>query len=32
VQEQLYRAWLLWKHDGRSWRSRGAVGASCSQS
>jgi hypothetical protein len=28
--EQLYRAWLLWKHDGRSWRSWGAVGASCS--
>jgi hypothetical protein len=29
-QEQLYRAWLLWKHDGGSWRSWGAVGASCS--
>jgi hypothetical protein len=30
VREQLYRAWLLWRHDGRSWRSWGAVGASCS--
>jgi hypothetical protein len=29
-QEQLYRAWLLWKRDGGSWRSWGAVGASCS--
>jgi resuscitation-promoting factor RpfA len=28
--EQLYRAWLLWKRDGGSWRSWGAVGASCS--
>jgi hypothetical protein len=28
--EQLYRAWLLWKHDGGTWRSWGAVGASCS--
>ena len=28
--EQLYRAWLLWRHDGGSWRSWGAVGASCS--
>ena len=28
--EQLYRAWLVWKHDGGSWRSWGAVGASCS--
>jgi hypothetical protein len=28
-QEQLYRAWLLWKHDGGSWRSWGAVGSSC---
>jgi hypothetical protein len=27
--EQLYRAWLLWKHDGGSWRSWGAVGAAC---
>jgi Transglycosylase-like domain len=27
--EQLYRAWLLWKHDGGSWRSWGAVGESC---
>jgi transglycosylase-like protein len=30
AQEQLYRAWLLWKHDGGSWRSWGAVGAACS--
>lgn len=30
AQEQLYRAWLLWKRDGGSWRSWGAVGASCS--
>jgi opacity protein-like surface antigen len=29
-QEQLYRAWLLWLHDGRTWRSWGAVGATCS--
>ena len=28
--EQLYRAWLLWRHDGGSWRSWGAVGAACS--
>jgi len=28
--EQLHRAWLLWLHDGRSWRSWGAVGAACS--
>jgi hypothetical protein len=28
--EQIYRAWLLWKHDGGTWRSWGAVGASCS--
>jgi resuscitation-promoting factor RpfA len=28
--EQLHRAWLLWLHDGRSWRSWGAVGALCS--
>jgi hypothetical protein len=28
-QEQLYRAWLLWKRDGGTWRSWGAVGASC---
>ena len=27
--EQLYRAWLLWKHDGGTWRAWGAVGASC---
>ena len=30
AQEQLYRAWLLWKRDGGTWRSWGAVGASCS--
>jgi hypothetical protein len=29
VAEQLYRAWLVWKHDGGTWRSWGAVGASC---
>ncbi len=29
--EQLHRAWLLWLHDGRSWRSWGAVGTACSQ-
>jgi hypothetical protein len=29
-QEQLYRAWVLWSHDGGTWRSWGAVGASCS--
>lgn len=29
AQEQLYRAWLLWKHDGGTWRSWGAVGAGC---
>jgi hypothetical protein len=30
ASEQLHRAWLLWLHDGRSWRSWGAVGAACS--
>jgi resuscitation-promoting factor RpfA len=30
AQEQLYRAWLLWRRDGGSWRSWGAVGDSCS--
>lgn len=29
TQEQLYRAWLLWRRDGRTWRSWGAVGAGC---
>ena len=29
-REQLYRAWLVWKRDGGTWRSWGAVGASCS--
>jgi Transglycosylase-like domain len=28
--EQLYRAWLLWKADGGTWRSWGAVGVACS--
>ena len=28
--EQLHRAWLLWQRDGGTWRSWGAVGASCS--
>jgi hypothetical protein len=32
IHEQLYRAWLLWKHDGGTWRSWGAVGAVCSKS
>ena len=27
--EQLYRAWILWKRDGGTWRSWGAVGAAC---
>ena len=31
AQEQLYRAWLVWKRDGGSWRAWGAVGAACSQ-
>jgi len=30
-REQLYRAWLLWRHDGGSWRSWGAVGAACAR-
>jgi Transglycosylase-like domain len=30
VQEQLYRAWLLWRRDGGTWRSWGGVGAGCS--
>jgi hypothetical protein len=29
--EQLYRAWLLWRRDGGSWRSWGAVGAACAR-
>jgi len=28
--EQLYRAWLVWKRDGGTWRSWGGVGAGCS--
>jgi resuscitation-promoting factor RpfA len=28
--EQFYRAWLLWRRDGGSWRSWGAVGIACS--
>jgi len=31
MQEQLHRAWLLWRHDGGSWRSWGAVGVTCSR-
>jgi len=27
---QLHVAWLVWLHDGRTWRSWGAVGRSCS--
>jgi hypothetical protein len=27
--EQMYRAWLLWQRSGRTWRSWGAIGASC---
>jgi hypothetical protein len=30
-EEQQYRAWLVWKKDGGTWRSWGAVGASCSR-
>ena len=30
TQEQLYRAFLVWKRDGGTWRSWGAVGAGCS--
>jgi resuscitation-promoting factor RpfA len=30
AKEQLYRAWLVWKRDGGSWKSWGAVGAGCS--
>ena len=30
AEEQLQRAWLLWKRDGGTWRSWGAVGAACS--
>ena len=29
--EQLYRAWLVWRRDGSSWRSWNAVGSTCSQ-
>ena len=29
--EQLYRAWLVWLRDGRSWLSWGGVGTACSQ-
>jgi len=29
--EQLHRAWIVWKRDGGTWRSWGAVGASCSR-
>ena len=27
---QLHVAWLLWVHDGRTWRSWGATGRACS--
>jgi len=27
--EQLYRAWLVWRRDGGTWRAWGPVGASC---
>lgn len=30
MSEQLHRAWIVWKRDGGTWRSWGAVGASCS--
>ncbi|MFL5927400.1 MAG: transglycosylase family protein [Gaiellaceae bacterium] len=30
AREQLYRAWLTWRSDGRTWRSWGAIGVSCS--
>jgi resuscitation-promoting factor RpfB len=30
AREQLYRAWLLWRRDGGTWHSWGAIGASCS--
>lgn len=30
MHEQLYRAWLVWQHDGGTWRSWGANGAACS--
>jgi resuscitation-promoting factor RpfB len=30
AREQLHRAWLLWRRDGESWRSWGAVGTACS--
>ena len=29
-QQQLRLAWLVWLHDGRTWRSWGAVGVACS--
>jgi hypothetical protein len=29
AKEQLYRAWLVWKRDGGSWKAWGAVGANC---
>ena len=29
--EQLHRAFVLWAHDGRTWRSWGGVGAACSR-
>ena len=29
AEEQMYRAWIVWKRDGGTWRSWGAVGAAC---
>ena len=29
--QQLRVAWVLWQHDGGTWRSWGAVGAACSR-
>jgi hypothetical protein len=31
AEEQLYRAWLVWKRDGGSWRAWGGVGAACAR-
>lgn len=30
--QQLRIAWLVWAHDGHTWKSWGAVGAACSKS
>ena len=29
AHEQLYRAWRLWRLNGRSWSAWGAIGTSC---